>query len=193
MSKAQPFLDLIRSRRSIGLVKSDPVSRDLIEKILEAGTWAPTHHMTEPWRFIGIAGEARKKMGEVMADILWERLPDPETDEAKAQLERERQKALRAPVIIAVAVSPSPKPEIVEIEEIEAGMAAVQNMLLAAHALDIGAMLRTGKPAYHEKMKTFLGLAPRDHIIGFIYVGYPDMPPRKGLRTGWEKKTVWLE
>lgn len=45
------LFEAIRSRRSIGKVKPDPVERHLIERIIEAGTWAPNHKNTEPWRF----------------------------------------------------------------------------------------------------------------------------------------------
>ena len=39
----------IRERRSIGKVKSDPIPEEVIQKVIEAGIWAPTHFRTEPW------------------------------------------------------------------------------------------------------------------------------------------------
>ena len=53
----------IKTRRSIGKVKSDPVPKEMIETILEAGTWAPCHHQTEPWRFFVLTGDARNGLG----------------------------------------------------------------------------------------------------------------------------------
>ena len=61
---------------------------------------------------------------------------------------------------------------IVEIEEVEVGAAAVQNMLLAAHSLGLAAMWRTGDAAYDPAVRSYLGLSERGHILGFIYVGY---------------------
>ncbi|MDQ3044099.1 MAG: nitroreductase family protein, partial [Chloroflexota bacterium] len=46
----------IRERRSIGKVGPERPPRELIEQVLEAATWAPNHRLTEPWRFIVIAG-----------------------------------------------------------------------------------------------------------------------------------------
>ena len=60
-------MDAIRGRRSVGKVRQVLPSRKAIETILEAATWAPCHHVTEPWRFRVIAGEAREALGEVMA------------------------------------------------------------------------------------------------------------------------------
>jgi len=94
------------TRRSIGRFKPEPPPRELIEKILEAGTWAPTHHLTEPWRFFVLTGRARERLGEVMAQALAEELPDPNSQESKAKIDAERQRPLGAPVIIAVAASP---------------------------------------------------------------------------------------
>ena len=185
--------EAIRTRRSIGKFKPDAPPKELIEKILEAGTWAPTHHLTEPWRFFVLTGEGRKKLGEAMAQALAEELTDPSSQESRVKLDAERQRPLRAPVIIAVAASPKPDPNVIELEEIVATSAAIQNMLLAAHALGLGAILRTGKATYRKKVKEFFGLTDQEYLLGFIYLGYPDEQPQKGFRTPFQNKTVWLE
>jgi nitroreductase len=59
--------EAIRTRRSIGAVSQDVPPREVIEEILEAATWAPNHRLTEPWRFIVLAGSAREAFGEAMA------------------------------------------------------------------------------------------------------------------------------
>ena len=64
---ASVVMDVIRGRRSIGKMRQELPPRDAIETILEAGTWAPCHHVTEPWRFNVIAGDAREALGGVMA------------------------------------------------------------------------------------------------------------------------------
>lgn len=57
-------LEAIATRRSIGKVKEDPVPSELIHQIVEAGTWAPSHFRTEPWRFFVLTGDARKALGK---------------------------------------------------------------------------------------------------------------------------------
>lgn len=184
-------MEAIRGRRSIGKVRPELPPREAIETILDAATWAPCHHVTEPWKFTVIAGEARERLGEVMARAKVERRIR-EGKPIEGEFERAKAKALRAPVIIAVAVEPTDGPKVVEIEEVEAGAAAVQNMLLAAHSLGLATMWRTGDPAYDPEVKRFLGLTPAAHIIGFVYLGYADTQPLRARHTPAEALTTWL-
>jgi nitroreductase len=82
---------------------------------------------------------------------------------------------------------------VVEIENVCAAAAAVQNLLLAAHALGLGAMWRTGTAAFEPKVKAFLGFAPDQHLIGFIYIGYPEGEPKPPQRPSVEDRVVWIE
>ena len=174
-------LDAIRARRSIGRVRPECPPRALIEQLLEAATWAPNHRLSEPWRFVVLAGDAPLRLGEVMARSLDATLP-PEARDRQAQLDKARAKPLRAPVVVAVGVVPQTGPKVIEVEEVLAGGAAVQNLLLAAHDLGLAAMWRTGEPAYDPAVKAFLGLPANAHLIGFVYLGYPDAPPSRKRR-----------
>lgn len=187
------IFEAIQNRRSIGKVKPDPVNRATIEKLLEAASWAPSHYKTEPWKFFVLTGEGRRPLGRTLAEIAREGMDDPLTEENQKLLKKQEEKPFRAPLIIAVAVTPSDNPKVIGIEEIGAVNAAIQNMLLAAHALGLGAIWRTGKPAYHAKMKELFGLREQDGVLGFIYIGYPDMNHPKGHRVPYEQKTVWID
>ncbi|MDP9374828.1 MAG: nitroreductase [Chloroflexota bacterium] len=191
LSEATGILSAIRARRSIGRVRPECPPRDVIEHLLEAATWAPNHRLTEPWRFIVLAGEAREALGDVMARSLAATLP-PDAPGRQAQLDKARGKPLRAPVVIATAVEPRRGPKVVEIEEVLADGAAVQNLLLAAHALGLGAIWRTGEPSYDPAVKAFLGLPADAHLLGFVYVGYPDGPAPRMHRTPPGDRTRWL-
>jgi nitroreductase len=95
-------------------------------------------------------------------------------------------------VVIAVAAEPSSDPRTVEIEEIAATAAGIQNMLLAAQALGLGAMWRTGETAFTPEVRDFLGMAPHSHMLAFIYLGYPEIvPPIKHEGDG-KAETRWL-
>jgi nitroreductase len=185
------LLDAIRTRRSTGLVRQERPPRAVIEELLEAATWAPNHHVTEPWRFVVIAGEAREAFGAVMAEAKVAGM-DPAVKDVPAEYERARKKALRAPVIIAVVVDLADDAKAVAIEEIAAGAAATQNLLLAAHALGLAAIWRTGDPAYDPTVKTFLGFAPSAHIVGFVYLGYPTVVSTRHKHTPAVELTRWL-
>lgn len=184
--------EAIRTRRSIGRVKPDPVPEEMIEKLLEGAVWAPNHYCTEPWKFFVLTGEGRRPLGRMMAEVAREEMDDPTTDVNRERLVKQEAKAFRAPVVVAVAVTPSEKVNVVWQEEVAAVSAAVQNMLLTAHALGLGAIWRTGKFAYHPKVKKLFGLKEKDAIVGFIYVGYPEGPAPLKERPSFKDKTVWM-
>jgi len=187
------LFEAIRTRRSIGKVKQDPVDKALIEQILDAAIWAPNHRLTEPWRFMVMTGEGKNKLGDAYASIVLANAADPEAEETVLAAEAARKNAFRSPVVIAVAAAPSDRPEVPESEELSAVSAAVQNMLLAAHALGLGAVWRTGAPCFHPLMKEAFGLRPEDSMLGLIYIGIPDMEAPNKKRTSAAEKTTWIE
>jgi nitroreductase len=186
--KMEP-LELIHTRHSIPKVKTDPIPHDLIEKLLSAAVQAPNHHRVRPWRFVVLQGAARERLGEVMALSLKNR--NPETLEEVLAVERN--KPLRAPLLIAVGVDKPADPKVLEIENVCATAAAAQNLLLAAHSLGLGGMWRTGAAASDPEVKTFLGFAPDQHLIGFLYIGYPEGDHKFPERPSFEDRTVWME
>jgi nitroreductase len=117
---------------------------------------------------------------------------DPAVKDIPLEFDRAKSKALRAPVIIAVGAEIPDGAKCVEIEEVAACAAAVQNLLLAAHALGLGAIWRTGDPAYDSGVKQFLGFAPTDHLLGFVYVGYPTAEPTRSKHTPATELTRWI-
>ena len=182
-------LEAILTRHSISKVKPDPLPRAMIEKLLHAAVQAPNHHQIRPWRFVVLAGKSRQALGEIMAQELKKKSPEvPE-----AGMDKERAKPLRAPALIAVGVATSVDPRVPQIENICAVAAAVENLLLAAHAEGLGAMWRTGQAVGDPEVKKFLGFEPDQLVLGFIYIGYPDMEGPLVERPSYEDRTVWME
>jgi nitroreductase len=183
------IFEAIKTRHTVGKVKADSLPRDMIEKLLDAGNDAPNHHKVRPWRFVVLTGNGRNGLGNAMAASLSARQPDlpPEG------LAKTRALPLRAPVVIAVGVDKPAETKIIEVENISAASAACQNILLAAHALGLGAIWRTGEWARDAKVKEFLGFAPDQYIAGFIYVGYPEVVVEYPLRPSFEDRTVWVD
>ena len=186
--------DLIKQRRSIGHVTQQQPTRAQIEQLLEAATYAPNHYVAEPWHFFVVTGEAREHLGAIMAEGLRTRLHTSaeESERMRMRLWQESRKPLRAPVILTVATKVALNKQEPLIEDIEAASAAVQNMLLMAEALGLGAIWRTGDPAYDPQVKHWFGLAPEDHIVAFIYIGYPHSARPARLPTPFTAKTTWL-
>lgn len=158
--------DAMLERRSTGrLTEPGPTDSDL-ESMIQAAVSAPDHMALRPWRFIILKGDAKARFGAVMADALVAREPNA----TSGQLEKERNKLSRAPLVIVVAKKHI-ETSIPDTELLCAAAAATQNLLIAATALGYGSMWRTGDAAYDGSVKVALGLSPRDHIVGFIYVG----------------------
>ena len=180
--------EAIYSRHSQKMVKPDPIPRELIEKILSAAVQAPNHYKVRPWRFVVLTGGARDRLGDVMSDSLFDRHPEfPQEAFDKAWAT-----PLQAPVVIAVGVEKPTEAKVLEIENICAAAAACQNLLLAARALGLGAKWRTGEWARDSKVKAFLGFEPDQHIIAFIYIGYPEFIAEYPPRPSFEDRTVWM-
>jgi nitroreductase len=183
--------EAIRTRRSQGKMTADVPPKAAIEQILEAATWAPNHHVTESWRFVVIAGPAREALGDVMAKSKINRRLAEGKVSPHGEFEALKRKALRSPVIVALAVEPGDATGNAELEEIEAGAAAAQNMLLTAHALGLASMWRTGDAAFDPAVRAHLGFSERATIIGFIYLGYPVNEPERSRHTPSSEFTTW--
>lgn len=163
------LLEAIDTRTSVAALAEPGPTGAQWTALLRAAGRAPDHGRLRPWRFLVIRGEARQRFGEVLAEALRASAPGA----APEALARERRKPLRAPAILVVAAEPKPHPKVPEIEQILAAGAAAQNILLAAHALGLGAIWRTGAPAYDPRVVASLGLPPQAKIVAFIYLGTP--------------------
>jgi len=183
--------DVIKRRRSIGKMTAERPTREQIEVLLEAATHAPNHHNTQPWKFIVLAGSAREELGTVMAMSLANRLEETSSENAQARLNKERNKPLRSPIVIVV-VSEAPKlPKVIEMDNIEAVSASVQNMLLTAEEMGLACMWRTGDAAIDPHVKQWLDLDPGDQIVAFLYVGYAAIPRIERVPISFKQKTTW--
>ncbi len=160
--------ELIRRRRSIGRSEGEP-SRAIITELIEAATWAPNHHLTEPWKFTVLTGDARRELGEFWAKTRADELA-LEGEKRDGFMQGEAKKPLRAPVLIIVS-SRTDVDAVVAEEDFAATAAAVQNLLLAAEERNLGAMWRTGDIAHSVAVNRHLGLAESDKIVAIVYLG----------------------
>jgi nitroreductase len=179
----------IHDRQSITDVRPDPVPREMVEKLLAAAVQAPNHYKVRPWRFIVLSGDGLARLGKVIAESFATKFPQAPVE----AIEKESKKPLRAPLVIAVGVDQPGESKVLEIENICAAAAAVENLLLEAHALGLAAKWRTGEEARDPRVKEFLGLSPDQHLIAFIYIGYPMNTFEPIKRPGFEDRTTWFD
>lgn len=169
------MLEMLETRTSMpALQLSDPApSSEELERILSAGLTAPDHAAMRPWRFITIQGDARNKLGEVFATAA--KKDNPNTPDEK--IARIRQKPLRSPLIVViVATITENHPKTPEIEQILSAGAATTLIQLAATASGFGSIWLSGPNAYLPDVKAALGVAEKDQIVGYLYMGTPMKP-----------------
>ena len=170
-------LDALTQRVSgSGLIEPAPDDLEL-HSILSAAMRAPDHGRLRPWRFVILRGEARKRLGALMAEAYRRRWPDA----TPAQIEKEMNKPQRAPLVVVVAAKVNQQTHIPAIEQIISAGAAAENIMVAAFALGYGCAWKTGDAAYDPGVKAAFGLAPTDAIVGFLYLGTNGAPPAPAL------------
>ena len=184
----------LKSRRSCREFSPEAVAPEKIERILEAATWAPSPLNTQPWKFIVITNAAKK-------DAVF-----AEAERCKAwAIEKSGWKWLgsygldflkQAPVIIAVVGDPQKTG--VDMFQTEGSVgyqlacaAAVQNMLLAAHALDLGSLWFT----FFDKaeLRKILDIPDEKTPISLVCIGKPAQPPAAAVRKKLAKLTTYME
>lgn len=190
-SPAMSVLDVIRTRRSVGQFKPDPVPPEVITELLEAAVWTPNHRLTEPWSFYVLGPESKRRFAEIRRDARRDALPDPHAPEAQPALQKLYDTTANTPVIIVFAASGHNDPEVKEENE-WATFGAAYAFMLGAWAKGIGTYFRTGRGVLGSPdLRTLLNLPSGHRIIGVVYAGYPETVPQK-KRTPAAQKTVWL-
>jgi nitroreductase len=163
-----------RTRRTIKpelMDRAREVDRELLLEILEDANWAPTHGLTQPWRFHVFVGAARAALGEALSSIYDQITPSDELrPEKRAKL---RSNCELAPVIIAIAARVEPEGRISTLDELCATACAVQNLLLSSHQRGLGSFWSTAPAGCSREFLTWLGLDSTHHALGLVYLGYP--------------------
>lgn len=162
-------LEALHSRISCPSLTEPGPAPEQLEAIYRAALRAPDHGLLRPWRFLEFSGPALERLGEILLNAALAR--DPELSED--QQRRVQGLPLRAPCVIVVVATVRPHEKIPEVEQLMSATCAAQNMMLAAHALGLGMMWRTGAPAFDPRVREGLGLAEGDQVVGFMYVGTP--------------------
>lgn len=185
--------DLIKERRTIKpeMFTARVVHREQVDKMLQNALWAPTHGMTQPWRFKVYLGDSVNDYGKVQAEIYRKITPEGSFNQRKHDKLISRTSLTTA--LIVVCMQREPNTKIPVQEDLAAVSAAVQNILLTATAYGIGSYWNTGGVTYTDELKAHFGLGEEDQVVGQIYLGYVDGDWPKGQRRPLEYLTDWNE
>ena len=183
--------ELIKHRRTIYPkdYSSREVHRELVERILTNGTWAPTHGLTQPWRFSVFSGAARERLSHFLGETYRSNTPPEKFLQRK--FDNVTQRPLQASVVVALGMVRDPKGKISERDEQWAVACAVQNMHLTCTAYGLGGFWATGGPMMGTAMRDFIGLGATDQCMGLFYIGYPAGEWPKAYRTPLDQVSTW--
>lgn len=192
-----PSLDqvsaLLRQRRSlkpVGMDSHRPIERELLTTLLTNATWAPTHGLTEPWRFKVFQGESRDRLAAAMHRIYRDTTPPQEFREDK--LLKMSEQPLLAPTIVVWSMHRNPG-KIPASEEFAAVACAMQNLMLSATAAGLGSFWSSPPLIETEDFKQWLGIRAEDRCLGLLYLGWPKegAPLPQSARRGLEEIVTW--
>jgi nitroreductase len=149
------------------LVEPGPSAQQLDDMLTMAGT-APDHGQLTPWRFVIVPTDKRAMLAEVFALALIDRDPGATLE----QIEAAREKAHRAPLLVLAIARVGPvEPPIPVFERLVSLGAAVQNLLLSAHAMGFGSGLTSGQAMSSPRMRALFALSEGEEPVCFVNVG----------------------
>ncbi len=155
----------IRTRRTHKAYGSEPLTREVLDELLELARWAPNHNLTNPWRFRVVGPQAL------------ERLKEAAGPEAATKLDR-------APTLIVASALQCDDPQQDE-EDFAAAAAAVYVVLLAAHARGLAGYWRTPAVLRTPEGRAAVEIPEGERVLGLIHLGPPrqekDPPERAPL------------
>lgn len=188
------LLGAIKQRRSIRKYLPRAVSRELVLEILETAGWAPSAHNAQPWRFIIIEDAAvKRELAEKMAKA-WaaDLAKDGITTEETKRVER-CERFANAPALVLASVTMEAMHEFPDEERrkserdlvIQSLGAAMQNLLLAAHAKGLGACWYCAPAFCKEPVRKVLHIPKEVEPQALVVIGYPaeapPVPTRKAI------------
>ncbi|QDV45681.1 Putative NAD(P)H nitroreductase YdjA [Stieleria neptunia] len=182
---------VIRNRRSVkpGQMSDRPIDREVLDEILLNANWAPTHGMTQPWRFKIYQGQSRHELANFLA-ATYKTITPPESFK-QAKYDKLCVNPTLAGAVIAVGMKRQESGKISELDEIMAVACAVQNMHLTATAHGLGGFWSTNGAAISDEMRDFIGLAPDDRALGLFYLGHLSGDWPSSAREDIATKVTW--
>lgn len=166
---------------------SQAIPKELLTELLDCANAAPTHKLTQPWRFVVFREQGLERLADQLAALYKDHTTPAQFLQKK--LESTRDKVLRSGAVVAIVASYSGV--VPQWEELAATACAVQNLWLAASAAGIGGYWSS--PGTIKHIGDFLDLEDNQACLGFFYMGYHEAPPRKANRGPVAEIVRWEE
>jgi nitroreductase len=187
---------ILPQRRTTKPHDMDPdraVPRSVIRTILEEASWAPTHGLTEPWRFrVYESAETRAGLADELQRLYAATTPAAEFREDK--MHKMGANPRLAPVVIVAWMQRSSGGKVPAHEEVQAVACALQNAMLAATALGIASFWSSPPLLGCDEFRSAFGLGDGDEALALLYLGYPkdNAPAPERRRRAVDEVTTWV-
>lgn len=162
-------LDLLVNRRSASRLAEPAPTGEALENILRAGMRAPDHGTLQPWHFTIVENEGRDRLSALL-----ERVSRDAQLEEKA-IDKAKNAPYRAPMIITVVARCEEHPKVPRWEQVVSAGCAVMAMQMAAAAQGFNGIWRSGAWTEDEAVRSAFNCRPQDAIVGFLYLGTPQL------------------
>lgn len=187
-----PLLEGIRTTRAIRRLRPDPVPRELIRKVCEAGTFAPSGGNRQPWFFVAVMDAQRRAWIAERYLKTFRSYIAPAVEAAKSpDYPEAKRRNMKAAIHLAEHLHEAPVHLVVAgwtrrgEPQLQALFPAIQNILLACRAVGLGASLTTAHRAFGDEIDTYLGLSKDTPSCALIPIGWPlgryGTPPRRSV------------
>lgn len=180
IGEAVPLLEGIRTTRAIRRLKPDPVPPELIRKVCEAGTFAPSGGNRQPWFFIAVTEpERRAWVAERYRRVFHAYIQSAVEAAKEPNYPETKRRNMRAAIYLADHLHEVPVHLFVAgwtrraRPQVQALFPAIQNILLACRAVGLGASLTTLHTAFGKDVDEWLGLPPNCPTCALLPIGWP--------------------
>ena len=193
-----PLLEGIRTTRAIRRLKSDPVPPQLIRKVCEAGTFAPSGGNRQPWFFIAVTDAERRRWVADRYRPIFLRYIEPAR---RAALAPDYPEAKRKNMLAAIHLAEHLHEVPVHLfvagwtrrgqPQVQALFPAIQNILLACRAVGLGASLTTLHTAFGAELDEWLGLPAACPTCALLPIGWPEGRYSRPRRRSVDECLFW--
>lgn len=164
------FAEVLQGRRTIDVYLQTPIPDALVREALEVATWAPNHHVTEPWRFILPGKNTVKKILDLCERLVCAK--------KSAELARHKRESWSEKPGWLVVTCQRSEDELRQQEDYAACSAAVQNFMLYLWKAGLGSKWTSGDITRDPQFLEILGIDGDDaFVVGMIWFGYPKLTP----------------
>ncbi|WP_436515442.1 nitroreductase family protein [Ekhidna sp. To15] len=181
--------ETIRKRRSVYPMQyiDKPIPREILKELLLNANHAPTHKLTEPWRFKIFLEEGKTQLGDFLAEKYREITPEF----VPSKFEKIKSNAQKAGAMLAIILHRDPAERVPEWEETASVACAVQNIWLALDQYELGGYWSS--PPLCKFLGEHIKLKENESCIGFFYIGYCESSDRIIAKKPIEEKIEWID